>query len=296
MTQHSEAGTVFEAQKFVDFPSMKEAFTARKIDAAFMIMPLGMKLVADGVPARIVYLGHRDGSALMVRKDSDIRDFEGLRGKTVAIPGRFSNQNILMLKKMKELGMKEGDIVIKELPPPEHPSALLAKAIDAYIIGEPHAAKSEMDGYGRVLYQCGDLWPGFISCGLVVRQEVIDQRRPLVEELVRGIAASGKWLDSDIASGAQHRKDASIIAGKMFYNQDPKLLEFVLTKDVGRVKYTDLKPPKDRFDEMMDLFAEFGLMRKMAFEEYADTSFAPDLETLVVPFDRLPEVDAVAAQ
>jgi NitT/TauT family transport system substrate-binding protein len=297
ITQHSEQGSVFDTQKFTDFPSMKEALLARKIDATFMNMPLAMKLVADGTPVKIVYLGHRDGSAIMVRTDSDIKDFEGLRGKTVAIPGRFSNQNILMLKKMKELGMKEGDIVLKELPPPEHPSALAAKAIDAYIIGEPHAAKAEMEGYGRVLYQCGDLWPNFISCGLVVRQEVIDNNRPMVEELVRGIATSGKWLDNDLDKGAQHRKDASIVAGKVFYNQKPELLAFVLTKDVKRVKYTDLKPPKDRFDEMMNLFADFNLIpKRMKFEEYADTSFAPDLETLAVPFDRLPEVDKVAAK
>lgn len=298
MTQHSEKGSVFEAQKFTDFPSMKEALLARKIDATFMIMPLAMKLAADGVPVKIVYLGHRDGSAIMVRTDSDIQDFEGLRGKTVAIPGRFSNQNILMLKKMKELGMKEGDIVLKELPPPEHPSALGAKAIDAYIIGEPHAAKAEMDGFGRVLYQCGDLWPNFISCGLVVRQEVIDQQRPMVEELVRGIATSGKWLDSDVDKGAQHRHDAALVASQaMFYNQKTALLDFVLTKDVKRVKYTDLKPPKDRFDEMMELFAEFNVIpKRMKFEEYADTSFAPDLETLPLTFDRLPDVDKVAAK
>ena len=293
VTQHSEKGSVFEAQKFTEFPSMKEALMARKIDATFMITPLAMKLVADGVPVKIVYLGHRDGSAIMVRVDSDIRDFEGLRGKTVAIPARYSNQNILMLKRMKELGMQEGDIALKELPPPEHPSALASGAIDAYIIGEPHAAKAELDGFGRVLYQCGDLWPNFISCGLVVRQEVIDQNRPMVEELVRGIATSGKWLDSDLDRGAQHRKDAAVVAAsKMFYNQDPKLLTFVLTKDVKRVRYTDLKPPKDRFDEMMDLFVEFNLIpKRMPFEEYADTSFAPDLETLPVPFDRLPGVD-----
>ena len=297
VTQHSDKGSVFEAQKFTDFPSMKEALLARKIDATFMNMPLAMKLAADGVPVKIVYLGHRDGSAIMVRTDSDIHDFEGLRGKTVAIPGRFSNQNILMLKKMRDLGMKEGDIVLKELPPPEHPSALNAKAIDAYIIGEPHAAKAEMEGFGRVLYQCGDLWPNFISCGLVVRQEVIDQQRPMVEELVRGIATSGKWLDSDLDQGAQHRKDASVVAGKMFYNQKPELLEFVLTKDVKRVSYTDLKPPKDRFDEMMALFADFNVIpKRMQFEEYTDTSFAPDLETLPLPFDRLPDVDKVAAK
>lgn len=297
MTDHSTVGTRFEAQKFQDFPSMKEALVARKIDATFMIIPLAMKLALDGQPVKVVYLGHRDGSAIIVPVDSPMKTFEDLRGKKVAIPSRFSNQNILMRRMMKQHGMKEGDIELKELPPPEHPSTLAAGAIDAFIIGEPHAAKAEMDGVGRVLYQCGEMWPGFISCGLVVRQEVIDERRELVEELVRGIAASGKWLDSDKDQGAQHRKDASIVVGKMFYNQKPELLEYVLTKDVNRVKYTGLTPPKDRFDEMMQLGVEMGLFpRFMPFEEYCDTSFAPDLETVIVPFDRLPKVDEVAAQ
>jgi len=297
VTQHSTFGTQFKAQKFQDFPSMKEALAARKIDATFMIMPLAMKMAIDGQPVKIVYLGHRDGSAIIVPLDSPIRDFAGLKGKSVAIPMRFSNQNILMRRMMNKHGMAEGDIVLKELPPPEHPSALAAGAIDAYIIGEPHAAKAEMDGTGRVLYQCGELWPDFISCGLVVRQEVIDERRELVDELVRGIAASGKWLDQDKDTGAQHRKDAALVVGKKFYNQKPELLEFVLAKDVTRVKYTDLKPPKDRFDEMMQLGVDMGLFpRFMPFEEYCDTSFAPDLETVPVTFDRLPGLEKVSAQ
>lgn len=289
ITEHGDKGTVFETQKFMDFPSMKEALTARKIDATFINMPLAMKLVSDGVPIKIVYLGHRDGTAIIVPVDSPMKDFKDLKGKVVAIPGRFSNQNILMRRMMAKNGMAEGDITLKELPPPEHPTALANKSIDAFIIGEPNAAKAEMDGVGRVLYQAAELWPGFISCGLVVRQELIDTKRPLIEELVHGIAASGKWLDADVEKGAQHRKDASLVVGNMFYNQKPALLEYVLTKDVKRVRYSDLKPPKENFDEMMQLAFDMKLLpRMMKFEEYADVSFAPDLETVALPCDRLP--------
>lgn len=298
ITEHSDKGTVFETQKFGDFPSMKEALIARKIDATFMITPLAMKLASDGVPVKIVYLGHRDGSAIIVPVDSPMKDFADLKGKIVAIPSRFSNQNLLMHRMMKKYGMSDDDITLKELPPPEHPTALAAKAIDAYIIGEPHAAKAEMAGTGRVLYQCGDLWPEFISCGLVVREELIQERHELVEELVRGIAASGKWLDSDVTTGAQHRIDAAKVVGNVFYNQKPELLEFVLCKDTNRVKYTNLKPTQDRFDEIMQLAFEMKVLpRMMKFEEYCDTSFAPDLETLALPCDRLPALaEAEAAK
>ena len=297
VTEHSDKGTVFEAQKFTDFPSMKEALLARKIDATFMNAPLAMKLVIDGAPVKIVYLGHRDGTAVVVRADGPIQKFEDLAGKTVLIPGRFSNQNIFLHRMMKEKGMPFDSMTIKEVPPPEHPTTLAAGNCDAYIIGEPHAAKAEMEGYGRVLMHMRDAWPGFISCVLVVRQELIDQQRPLVTELVHGIAASGEWLDEDRDTGAQHRKDAAVVAGKVYYNQKPELLEFVLTRPIDRVSYTGLLPPKKDFDEIMDLAVELQILpKKLAFEEYVDVSFAPDLETVDLPYDRLPEVEQVAQQ
>ncbi len=297
MSQHSTSGTQFQAQKFGDFPSMKEALTARQIDATFMIAPLAMKLASDGVPVKICYLGHRDGSALVVHQDSPIQTFADLKGKTIAIPSRFSNQNLLMYRMMKQTGMKPGDIVLEEVPPPEHPVSLATRAIDGFIVGEPHCTKAEMEGYGRVLVEMKDLWPDFISCVLVVRQEVIDTRRPLVDELVRGIAASGEWLDEDRRTGAQHRRDAAVVVGKLFYNQAPELLERVLTKDLDRVSYTNLVPPKDRFEEIMDLAIEAGILpNRMRFEDYCDTSFAPDLETVDVPFDRLPGLADIQAR
>ncbi len=297
MSQHSTSGTQYQAQKFTEFPSMKEALIARKIDATFMIAPMAMKLVSDGVPVKIVYLGHRDGTALVVRTDGPIHRFEDLRGKVVAIPSRFSNQNIFLHKMMRQLGMPFDSMIIKEVPPPEHPTSLAIGAIDAYIVGEPFAAKAEMEGYGRVLMQMRDAWPNFVSCVLVVRQDLIEHQRAWVQELVNGIAASGKWLDEDRDSGAQHRKDAGVVAAKMFYNQPPKLLEYVLTKDVTRVSYTNLMPRKANFDEIMNLAVEMEILpRRMEFEEYFDTSFAPDLDLLAPLPDRLPGVDEVIAK
>jgi NitT/TauT family transport system substrate-binding protein len=285
VTEHSEKGSLFTSQRFSDFPSMKEALIARKIEATFMVAPLAMKLVADGVPVRIVYLGHRDGTELMVGTDSGIEDFRGLRGRICAIPSRFSNQNLLMHRMLNEHGMTAGDITLVEMPPPEMPAALANGDIDAYIVGEPFCAKAEMGGWGRVLYYTKDIWPDFISCVLVVRKELIDERRPVVQELVNGIATSGKWLDSDMT----HRMDAAEVVGKHYYNQDPELLKFVLSQPPDRVKYSRLAPMQENFDEIMALANQTGVIEKrMEFREYVDDSFAPDVFTLSVPFDRLP--------
>jgi NitT/TauT family transport system substrate-binding protein len=285
VTKHSERGSIFRSRKFMDFPTMKESLIAREIDATFMVVPLAMKLAEDGLPVKIVYLGHRDGTTIMVGKDSEITDFGGLRGRKVAIPSRYSNQHLLMRRMMKKHHMEDGSIELLEMAPPDMPAALAAKAIDAFIVGEPHPSRAEMEGFGRVLYFTKDIWPNFISCALVVRQELIDERREIVQELVDGIAASGEWLDESI----EHRHDAAEVVGRVYYNQDPEMLRWALTKPLDRVKYTQLAPLKPNFDEIMALAVETGVLKgRLSFDDYVDTSFVPPLERVDVPLDRLP--------
>ena len=286
MTKHGEGGSFFRSRKFTDWATVKEALIARSIDAVFILAPMAMQLRADGVPVKVVYLGHRDGTAIMVGTDSDIQDFGDLRGKTVAIPSRFANQNILMHRMMKKWNMPYDSIDLREVPPPEHPSALRAGGIDAYIVGEPFAAQAEVDGYGRVLYHTKDIWEDFISCVLVVREELIEEDREIVQELVDGIAKSGKWLDEDM----EHRMDAAEVAAEHYYGQDPELLKFVLSKPVDRVKYTNLAPLADDFNEIMELAFEIGVLsRRVEFEEYVDDSFVKPLEMIDWDMDRLPD-------
>lgn len=285
MTKHSEEGTLFKSKKFTDWPTVKEALIAKEIGGVFILAPMAMQLAADGIPIKVVYLGHRDGTAIVVGKDAPIHDFGDLRGKVVAIPSRYANQHILMHKMMDEWGMPEGSIELREVPPPEHPTALLAGSIDAYIVGEPFAAKAEVDGFGRVLYHTKDIWPEFISCVLVVRQDLIDDRRELIQELVDGIAKSGKWLDEDM----DHRMDAAEVAAKNYYYQEPELLRYVLSKPVDRVKYTNLAPLRGDFNEIMELAYEIGVLSgRVEFETYADDSFVRPLEELDWRMETLP--------
>jgi NitT/TauT family transport system substrate-binding protein len=190
---------------------------------------------------------------------------------------------------MKEWNMPEDSIELREVPPPEHPTALLEGSIDGYIVGEPFAAKAEVGGYGRVLYHTKDIWEDFISCVLVVRQDLIDNDRELVQELVDGIAKSGKWLDEDM----DHRMDAAEMAAEHYYFQDPELLKFVLSKPVDRVKYTNLAPLKSNFDEIMELAVEMGILsERIEFEEYSDDSFVKPLDAIDWGMDALPKAAA----
>ncbi|TLD70084.1 ABC transporter substrate-binding protein [Phragmitibacter flavus] len=264
---------IYEPLRFSGWPELKEAFLSGDTPATFILAPMAIALREQGVPLKIVYLGHRDGTALMVHKDSKIFRIEDLRGKRVAVPNRYSNQRLLIFRALRNAGMTIKDIELIEMPPPDMPAALYAKAVDAVTSGEPFMGQTELDGYGRVLYLTKDIWPNFISCVLAVHEDMIKNDRAAVQQLVDGIAKSGKWLDSDM----ENRMDAAQFVSKNYYNQDPRLLEFVLSKPPDRVKYTNLSVRKPDFEEIVDLGIESGILTgKATFEDYTDTSFVPD--------------------
>jgi NitT/TauT family transport system substrate-binding protein len=256
---------------FQGFPEMKEALISNKVQAAFIVAPMAIALKAQGVPIKVVYLGHRYGSAVVVRKNGPIKTFADMRGRTVAIPTRFSDERLMLFRAMKVWGIRPDEIKMVEMAPPDVSGALAAGAIDAFAMGEPFPSQAELAGYGRVLFQAREYWPDYMSCILIVRQDLIDTRPDVVQILVDGIARSGLWLDKS----KPHREDAADFVGRFYYHQRPALLRWALTHPMDRVMYSPLAPRKADFDLVRDMMLETGVLtKKIAFEDYTDTRFS----------------------
>jgi NitT/TauT family transport system substrate-binding protein len=271
ISNFTDVGELFVPRLFQGFPEIKEALISNKMQAAFMVAPMAIALRAQGVPVRIVYLGHRYGSAMVVAKESRARSIADLRGKTIAIPSRFSDERLLAIRAMKKVGLGPADFKMPEMAPPDMPAALAAHAIDGFVVGEPFPSQAEISGIGRVLFHAREYWPDYMSCVLVVRQDVIDRRPRVVQALVDGIARSGLWLEG----GKPHRLHAADFVGRYYYHQDPRVLAWALTRPLDRVKYEPLTPYKKDFQLVTALMVETGVLdRDIAFEEYVDTRFA----------------------
>jgi NitT/TauT family transport system substrate-binding protein len=271
ISKFSDNGEIFIPRLFQGLPEIKEALISNKVQAAFIVAPLAIALKAQGVPIKVVYLGHRYGSAMVVRKNGPVKTVADLRGLTIAIPSRFSDERLMLIRAMNLAGLKPTDVKMLEMAPPDVASALRAGAIDGFVMGEPFPSQAEMAGFGRVLFQARDYWPDYMSCILVVRQDLIDQRPEVVQTLVDGIARSGLWLDK----GRPEREDAADFVGRFYYHQKPALLRWALTKPLDRVVYSQLAPRKPDFDLVRDLMIETGVLKKkIDFSEYADTRFS----------------------
>ncbi|WP_126969382.1 ABC transporter substrate-binding protein [Gynurincola endophyticus] len=261
----------FVSKRFFDFPTIANAIQSKDLMATMMVAPLAFKLKQDGVPIRICYLGHRDGSQVIVKKNSNYKSIDDLVGKNIAVPSLYSNQHFVLYALLKEKGYDVSDVNFIPLPPPEMPMALASGAIDAFFVGEPFPAKAEMEDVGRVLYLSSEIWPDFISCVLVVHEDLIKNKPDAVKELVRGIAESGAWLE-------ENREQAANLAAE-YYNQDVNLLKYILmAKSPQRVSYINLQPSYAEFTRINQIGVEIGLLDRMQnINELVDLSFIPNV-------------------
>jgi NitT/TauT family transport system substrate-binding protein len=272
----------FEYSKYNGWPEIKESLMAGRVQAAYMLAPLVMDLADKKIPVKIVSLGHRSGAVIMVRTDSPYKHFKDLTRKRIAIPSRFAVDFLFLRKMLAQEGMTPKDIEIVEMAPPDMPAALYAKAVDAYCTGEPFGAAAQRAGYARALRMTRDEWRNYICCVLTVREELIKENRPLVQDLVNHVLGAGTWLD---LNQGNRNKAVTIAAGRKFFNQDPNIIRFVMENPTDRVTYGDLRMIRSEFEELMELSIQAGTIKHpIAYEKYMDESFAkaatPTLITL----------------
>lgn len=261
----------YEYSKYSGWPEIKESLMSGRIQAAYMLAPLVMDLSDQKIPVKIVSLGHRSGAVIMVRTESPYQEFKQLAGKRIAIPSRFAVDFLFLRKMLAREGMTPADVEIIEMAPPDMPAALYANAVDAYCTGEPFGAAAQSAGYARALRMTRDEWRNYICCVLTVREELIAANPALVQDLVNHVLGAGVWLD---AEQGNRDKAVAIAADRRFFNQDPKILKFVMENPTDRVTYGDLRMIRAEFDELMQLSIEAGTIKHpIAFENYVDETF-----------------------
>jgi NitT/TauT family transport system substrate-binding protein len=262
----------YEYSKYNGWPEIKESLMAGRIQAGYMLAPLVMDLADRGIPLKIVSLGHRSGAVIMVRTDSPYQHFRELSGKRIAVPSRFAVDFLFLRRMLGEENMRIEEVQVIEMAPPDMPAALYARAVDAYCTGEPFGAAAQSAGYARPLRMTRDEWPRYICCVLTVREELISDNPAMVQDLVNQVLGAGVWLD---ARPENREKAVQIAAGPGFFNQDPKIIRFVMQNPTDRVTYGDLRMIRSEFEELMQLSLAAGtIAHPIPYEKYVNERFA----------------------
>lgn len=266
----TEAKVRFRALKFSSFAEMAEALRNDEIQAAFIIAPLSIVLRQQGEDVKVVTIGNRNESTLVVHKQLGAKSLKDLVGKTIAVPMRYSGHNIGLLKAISKAGLT-GRINIVEMNPPDMASALSSGALDGYFVGEPFAVQTLKSGTSDLLFYAEDIWPGFICNLVLVKQQFIHEQTETVKYLVESAVRSGIWA-------SQNLSQAAAIASR-YWGQPIDLVEYALNTPRDRVVFDQYIPIQSELQYMADLMVRYDLIKTANVEGLVEDRFARQAAT-----------------
>ncbi len=152
----TEQGLQVELIPFQSGTDIIDALVAGRIDADCMSAITGNWFAAQTVPDRFkIFLVYAADSnvdntmAVVVKKDSPLKDLKGLKGKKVGtFPGATS---VALAKAIIRKKTDPDKVIFTEVPPPNMIQALAAGQIDAYFSPEPFGMIAVYQGIGRYL-------------------------------------------------------------------------------------------------------------------------------------------------
>lgn len=258
-----------EMIRFSNWTELAESIQAGKIDGAGCFLNnLAYIIVAKGVPLQSVLMAVRAGSALTVKKS--INSPADLKGKTVAIPSRFSPHYILLYQYLTDNGVNPSEVKMVEMGPPDMVQALAAGAIDGFIVAEPFDAQAEALDIGKILTLSRDIiLPGSknLECGITLRKEIIDNHPEAIQELVDKMIQVGMWID-------QNPQEAADLLAPLI-GQEPAVVLKALVEPPGRSSFSDLYPRVDEYEALQDYMLKLGLIeKKIDMNAFVEPRFA----------------------
>ncbi|MEQ1711295.1 MAG: ABC transporter substrate-binding protein [Hyphomicrobium sp.] len=176
-----------------------EAFSAGKFNLVHFLKPVPVWMRYNNkFPVKVVAWGHTNGSGLVVGGHTGAKTWADLAGKQVAVPYWYSMHNIVLQYALREsgltpvikpqtdaLGPKEVNLQI--MPPPDMPTALAAKKIDAYIVAEPFNAMGEMKAGATMLRFTGDIWKNHPCCVICMNENDTSKRKEWTQKVVNAV-------------------------------------------------------------------------------------------------------------
>jgi sulfonate transport system substrate-binding protein len=145
-------GITVRWNQFPAGPQLLEALNADRLDFGHAGETPPISAQAAGAP--LLYIASEppnpQGEAILVQKDSPIRNVADLKGKKVAL-NKGSNVHYLVVQALEKAGLKYTDIKPVFLPPADARAAFEQKEVDAWAIWDPYFAAAQQATGARIL-------------------------------------------------------------------------------------------------------------------------------------------------
>jgi len=247
-------------------PAEMDALAANQLDMGYVGIAPAVLAAARKIDLSIISGVNLEGSGLATK--IGINSLADLKSKKVATPAPGSIQYVMlgMLLAKNSLSFSDLDLFAGTIKPPDMPQSLQTGRISGYFVWEPFVAKSLAGGYGKVLVESKEIWPGHPCCVIVARNDFALKNDKTVAAVTRA-----------------HRKAVQLIAdnpaeAKAIAQKWTRLDAAVIDNAFTRVKYTYYLSKDDvkRFAREIISLGESG-----AIKPIITSGDVPDLDAFV---------------
>jgi ABC-type nitrate/sulfonate/bicarbonate transport system substrate-binding protein len=162
---------------------------------------MGPAIVAAArLPAKLLAISVLEQTAIIVPAGSDVKSIEDLQGRTIAHPGRGSQQYPLLLTALRNAGI-EDDVRLFRSRGSDIPSLVMRGDVDAGITWDPHVSVALASGQARVLMKAEEIMPikdgHYIGNGFYGRIDFIERRPDVVQAVINAKAKAIREILND---------------------------------------------------------------------------------------------------
>jgi len=238
-----------------------------KLAGTFILSPLAMQLIREGLPAKVVMMADRGGNGFVLsKKYHAIADIKGKK-VVLAVPHRFSQHHVLVYRLLKQHGIPYSDVTVIGMPPRDMITSLKRGEIDGFMVGEPEGNRSISLDIGWMAAISPDIWPDHMDHVFIASNRFIREHPDQLQELISALKKGGQFIEQNPHKAALMSEDYTGAPAAVF--------EQVLTTPPNWIDYHDMTPSDAKIRSMAELMVEMGLWKGMPGDlaNYTDLRF-----------------------
>jgi ABC-type nitrate/sulfonate/bicarbonate transport system substrate-binding protein len=197
-----DAGLDIELYRAQGGPAILQALTSGDVPVGDVGVGPAILAAARGLPFYFLTLAsvmtpEHPLDRIMVKKDSPIRNFRDLKGKTLAINQKGTQPDAALGAAEKVFGIAKSEINIVPVPYPNMPQVLEQGQVDAIYPFPPSDTIAEVNFGARTLAETSDFIPYIGFTTLAVRRDFADGNPKVMEQLIRGAIVGQRWINDN---------------------------------------------------------------------------------------------------
>lgn len=224
-----------------------------KLAGTFILSPLAMNLIRDGLPAKIVMMADRNGNGFVLSKK--YKSIAALKGQhaVLAVPHIYSQHHVLLYLALKQHGVAYDDVTVIGMPPRDMITSLKRGEIDGFVVGEPEGNRSISLGVGWMASISPKIWHNHMDHVFLASNAFIQAHPDQLQELIGALKKGGQFIEA-------HPHEAALMS-EDYTGASAAVFETVLTTPPDWIDYSDMIPSDERMRAMAEVMVEMGLWK-----------------------------------